>query len=84
MQNYYFDYELQYVAKFDFNDQDVQSINAYIYAKQKYLGCKKGEANQKQQLSDYGYVCSYMQSKTLISSLGQELASHICSTKVAM
>ena len=24
-----------------------------IYAKQKHLGCKKGEANQKQQLSDY-------------------------------
>ena len=23
------------------------------YAKQKHLGCKKGEANQKQQLSDY-------------------------------
>ena len=25
-------------------------------AKQKHLGCKKGEANQKQQLSDYGYI----------------------------
>ena len=24
-----------------------------IYTKQKHLGCKKGEANQKQQLSDY-------------------------------
>ena len=24
----------------------------YGYAKQKHLGCKKGEANQKQQLSD--------------------------------
>ena len=27
-----------------------------IYAKQKQLGCKKGETNQKQQLSDYGYI----------------------------
>ena len=27
---------------------------ANLYAKQKHLGCKKGEANQKQQLSDYG------------------------------
>ena len=26
------------------------------YAKQKHLWCKKGEANQKQQLSDYGYI----------------------------
>ena len=24
-----------------------------LYAKQKHLGCKKGEANQNQQLSDY-------------------------------
>ena len=31
------------------------SYNSYksLYAKQKHLGCKKGEANQKQQLSDY-------------------------------
>ena len=28
----------------------------YEYAKQKHLGCKKGEANQKQQLSDYGCI----------------------------
>ena len=28
-------------------------------AKQKHLGCKKGEANQKQQLSDYKYTHSY-------------------------
>ena len=26
---------------------------ASLYTKQKHLGCKKGEANQKQQLSDY-------------------------------
>ena len=33
---------------------DLISISiAYITAKQKHLGCKKGEANQKQQLSDY-------------------------------
>ena len=35
----------------------------YINAKQKHLGCKKGEANQKQQLSDYksihSYTCDY-------------------------
>ena len=32
----------------------------YIYiAKQKHLGCKKGEANQKQQLSDYKSIHSY-------------------------
>ena len=29
---------------------------AKINAKQKHLGCKKGKANQKQQLSDYGYI----------------------------
>ena len=34
-------------------------ILAYIYAKQKHLGCKKGEANQKQQLSDYKSIHSY-------------------------
>ena len=28
-------------------------VAMYIYAKQKHLGCKKGEVNQKQQLSDY-------------------------------
>ena len=27
-------------------------------AKQKYLGCKKGEANQNQQLSDYSYIAT--------------------------
>ena len=31
----------------------------YIIAKQKHLGCKKGEANQKQQLSDYKSIHSY-------------------------
>ena len=30
-----------------------------FYAKQKHLGCKKGEANQKQQLSDYKSIHSY-------------------------
>ena len=28
-------------------------------AKQKHLERKKGEANQKQQLSDYGYIATY-------------------------
>ena len=31
-------------------------IYIYIYANQKHLGCKKGEANQKQQLSGYEYI----------------------------
>ena len=35
-----------------------------FYAKQKHLGCKKGEANQNQQLSDY----IYMRLKALISA----------------
>ena len=28
------------------------------YAKQKHLGCKKGEANQKQQLSAFSYIAT--------------------------
>ena len=45
------------------------SLYGYIYAKQKHLGCKKGEANQKQQLSDYGCIRTllYLRLKTLIS-----------------
>ena len=31
-----------------------------IYAKQKHLGYKKGKANQKQQLSDYIRIVSYI------------------------
>ena len=48
--------------------QASKGFNAYIfvgtsnYAKQKHLGCKKGEANQKQQSSDY------MRLKALISA----------------
>ena len=34
----------------------VKKTNVHINAKQKHLGYKKGEANQKQQLSDYRYV----------------------------
>ena len=35
-------------------------LKPYItYTKQKHLGCKKGEANQKQQLSDYKSIHSY-------------------------
>ena len=36
----------------------VMNVNVGSNAKQKHLGCKKGEANQKQQLSDYGYIYS--------------------------
>ena len=36
-----------------------ENNSSYIYAKQKHLGCKKGEANQKQQLSDYQSIHSY-------------------------
>ena len=35
------------------------SVSCYIYAKQKHLGYKKDEANQKQQLSDYKSIHSY-------------------------
>ena len=31
----------------------IYSCTQYIYTKQKHLGCKKDEANQKQQLSGY-------------------------------
>ena len=34
-------------------------IRVHIYTKQKHLGCKKGKANQKQQLSDYKSIHSY-------------------------
>ena len=33
-------------------------VYIYIYTKQKHLGCKKGEANQKQHLSDYRCICT--------------------------
>ena len=35
-------------------------MHAYIYTKQKHLGCKKGGANQKQQLSDYMQMYMYI------------------------
>ena len=35
---------------------DFQIFTKINHAKQKHLWCKKGEANQKQQLSDYGYI----------------------------
>ena len=44
---------------------------------------QKGEANHKQQLSDYRWLHSYIQLKTLISSSSQELANYRLSTKVA-
>ena len=34
----------------------LDQLPVMLDAKQKHLGCKKGEANQKQQLSDYGYI----------------------------
>ena len=43
---------------FNGKDQFLVLVIAYYYAKQKHLGCKKGKANQKQQLSDYGYIYS--------------------------
>ena len=36
-----------------FYTNTVESYLAILYAKQKHLGCNKGKANQKQQLSDY-------------------------------
>ena len=35
------------------------AISINLNAKQKHLRCKKGEANQKQQLSDYKSIHSY-------------------------
>ena len=34
----------------------------------KYLGYKKGKDNQKQQLSEYSYIATHIQLKTLISA----------------
>ena len=34
------------------------TVTGNIYTKQKHLGCKKGEANQKQQSSDYRCICT--------------------------
>ena len=43
---------------YNYNCSGIFSMQAGVIhnAKQKHLGCKKGEANQKQQLSDYGYI----------------------------
>ena len=50
------------------------NLVTYSNAKQKHLGCKKGEANQKQQLSDYGYI-AILATKCFDIKVGQELAS---------
>ena len=34
----------------------ITKYTMYTVYKQKHLGCKKGKANQKQQLSDYGCI----------------------------
>ena len=39
------------VCKMAIDFQHFPNANSYIDAKQKHPGCKKGEANQKQQLS---------------------------------
>ena len=41
------------------NVSKLRSFLGIINAKQKHLRCKKGEANQKQQLSDYKSIHSY-------------------------
>ena len=38
----------------------VHNIKGISNTKQKHLGCKKGEANQKQQLSDYMQMYMYI------------------------
>ena len=43
------------------------------YTNQKHLGCKKGEANQKQQLSGYEYI-AILASKSFDISEGQEIS----------
>ena len=47
------------VVQLQLIDYNILAIMIYINAEQKHLGCKKGEANQKQQLSDYEYIHSY-------------------------
>ena len=39
------------------------------YAKQRYLGCKKAKANQKQQLSEYNYIAIHATKNFDISQL---------------
>ena len=46
-----------------------------FYGKQKHLGCKEGEANQKQQLSDL-YIHPVHATKSFDISQGQELADY--------
>ena len=36
----------------------MNTVQVHVYTKQKHLGCKKGKANQNQQLSDYRCICT--------------------------
>ena len=55
--SFYFDMIIALVIAntFSANFKETASYVANLYAKQEHLGCKKGKANQKQQLSDYTY-----------------------------
>ena len=55
---------MQLYAWLQYNRSTDILSQVYIYAKQKHLGYKKGEANQKQQLSDL-YIHA---TKSLISA----------------
>ena len=50
----------QHLVPYEYASVSLVVIEAFMWvslnAKQKHLGCKKGEANQKQQLSDYRCV----------------------------
>ena len=51
-----------YVRSYEFKVTTYVIIKMFVAkynTKQKHLGCKKGEANQKQQLSDYKSIHSY-------------------------
>ena len=48
-------FKIQLILKLATCFKTGQPSLVYVNAKHKHLGCKKGEANQKQQLSEYSY-----------------------------
>ena len=52
------DVEGKWHIKFQMIPKTACNLASYLYAKQKFLECKKGEANQKQQLSTFSYMAT--------------------------
>ena len=50
------DVEGKWHIKFQMIPKTACNLASYLYAKQKFVGCKKGEANEKQQLSAFSYM----------------------------